>query len=96
MSIFFRLLFIKTDFFDKSLDAVSEDRKSDYTDNYFNTLESLKKRGQTGADPKVVAKTIYQVVTNNSNKLLYVPNQTANLLLFLNSITPMGLFSKIL
>lgn len=87
---------IKTNFFKQSLDSVSEDKKTVYTDDYLKTLASLKKRGEDGADPEIVAKTIFKAVTDKSNRLRYVPDQTAKLLLFLNAITPMRLFRKIL
>lgn len=61
-----------------------------------NVIEGINKKGAQGQDPKKVAELIFKAANDKSNKLRYVPDNTARLLLFLRSITPINLFQFIM
>jgi short-subunit dehydrogenase len=84
---------IKTNF-NKSEELTLKDL--DQNPRFKKVIEGINKKGAQGTEPKKVAEVIYKAATDKSNKLRYVPDQTARFLLTLRSLTPINLFQFIM
>jgi NAD(P)-dependent dehydrogenase (short-subunit alcohol dehydrogenase family) len=84
---------IKTNFFK---DAVITLQDISQNQRFQRIIQNLKQRGNSGEDPIVVAKMIYNAATDTGNRLRYVPDKTAKLLLFLRSMTFINLFQLLI
>jgi short-subunit dehydrogenase len=83
---------IKTDFYTRSRHFVKPTNTNVY-DAFVDKCEKLNmETGAKGADPIVVAKTIFKAATDNSNKLRYPIGYPANLLLPLRKLLPESWF----
>lgn len=77
---------IKTDFYDRSQDLLSQPGLTAY-DNFINrAMPKLQKSGFSGAPPELVAKVIYRAATDHNQRLRYSANSA--LLLTLRKILP--------
>lgn len=86
---------IRTNFFTSSLQETNS-KQTLYESFYKKVITSVKKRGQQGESPEVVAETIYNAINDNKQFGRYTPDPTAKLLIFLRKITPTAMFRKIL
>ena len=65
---------IKTDFYDRSKDITRKEGLTAYDYMLDKAMSNLLKAGKDAPDGKVVAETIYEAVTDGSNKLRYGVN----------------------
>jgi NADP-dependent 3-hydroxy acid dehydrogenase YdfG len=85
---------IKTDFYGRSqIFTIDFDKKDNitnaYKEEYSKVKEIFDKAGSTGgADPLIVAKTIFQAANDKNNKLRYTVGVDAKLYLFLRWLIP--------
>lgn len=86
---------IKTDFYERSADRISNLDFPEYDEFSDRVLIRLNKIGTTGSPAEVVAKTIYRASTDNSWKLRYSADPLAKQLLFLRKLLPDFLFTKL-
>lgn len=85
---------IKTDFYDRSQDVTKKDGLTAYDYLLDKAIPNMQKSGETAPDGSIVAQTIYEAVTDNSNKLRYPVNTKG--LLAARRFLPDGLFSKVI
>lgn len=83
---------IKTDFYDRSQDVLSQPGLTAYDDLAKQIIPNMEKAGATGASPEVVARVIYQAATDRSSKLRYSANSAW--ILALRKILPDSLFFR--
>ncbi|MBN1535625.1 MAG: SDR family oxidoreductase [Anaerolineales bacterium] len=88
---------IKTDFYDRSLDTTDN---FNWAEPYGAIIERGTKRSHehalhTGAEPHLVAQTIYQAATDGSLRLRYIVGKDACLVSFLRRFLPEGVFYRI-
>lgn len=72
---------IKTDFYDRSMDANVASEGSPYFDYVSDIFPKMQKAGENAPGPEVVAEAIYNAVTDGSRKLRYSANSRTLLLL---------------
>lgn len=84
---------IKTDFYDRSMDAVRKPGLTAYDEFVAKAMPNLQKAGETAPGPDVVARVIYKAVTDNSWKLRYSANGA--LFLALRRLLPESWFRAI-
>ncbi len=89
---------IKTDFYDRSLDKVDD---TAWMEAYGDILKRGQQRpGETqaraGAEPRVVAQTIYQAATDASWRLRYPVGSDAWQVSLLRRLLPEGIFYRLL
>ena len=65
---------IKTDFYDRSQDVTRKEGLTAYDFMLDKAIPNMQKAGKNAPDGKVVAETIYEAVTDGSNKLRYGVN----------------------
>lgn len=85
---------IKTDFYDRSQDLLSQPGLTAYNDSIDRVMPKLQKSGISGAPPELVAKVIYRAANDRSQRLRYSANSA--LLLTLRKILPDSWFFGIL
>jgi NADP-dependent 3-hydroxy acid dehydrogenase YdfG len=92
---------IKTDFYGRSQTFSLDENKTDevtmaYKEDYLPIKKTFDQTGNGGANPEIVAKTIYRAVTDNSHKLRYTVGLDAKILLFLRWLLPNQLMFEVL
>ncbi len=75
---------VKTDFFGRSIEIVSDDSLTDYQE-YFKSAQSALQETTINSDsissPQLIAETIYQAATDGTHQLRYVVGEDAKALL---------------
>lgn len=84
---------IKTRFFDR---AEVLPAKAPYDDRWNEIWRDASSRGNGGADPMVVARTIYRAANDRSSRLRFPVGPLARILLCLRAVLPLPLFQFIL
>ncbi len=72
---------IKTDFAGRSMDFKNDPGLAEYQPMIGKQLEAMRSTAGQGSDPRVVAKVIWQVVTDDSDRLRLTANEEAKVLL---------------
>jgi short-subunit dehydrogenase len=85
---------IKTDFYDRSMDTTGKEGLTEY--DYFaaRAIPNMRKAGEGAPDGTVVAETIYEAVTDGSNKMRYPVN--SKMVLTARKLLPDSLFFKVI
>lgn len=83
---------IKTDFYSRSADVVTDPNLSVYDSLVNKIIPQLEKQGNNGSPPEVVAQVIYKAATDKSWKLRYPAGGNAGIVLFLRKLLPESIF----
>jgi NAD(P)-dependent dehydrogenase (short-subunit alcohol dehydrogenase family) len=81
---------IKTDFYDRSLDVMTEAGLDAYDEFVARAMPALQKAGADAPGPEVVARSIYRAATDGSRRLRYPANSAG--ILLLRRLLPTGWF----
>jgi short-subunit dehydrogenase len=84
---------IKTDFYDRSMDLTRREGLTAYDDFIDKAMPNMQKAGADAPDAAVVAETIYQAVTDGSNKMRYPVN--SKMVLTARKLLPDSLFFRV-
>jgi short-subunit dehydrogenase len=84
---------IKTDFYTRSVSIAKKEGLTAYDNFVARAMPNLEKAGETAPDPRVVAETIYNAVTDDSWKMRYPVNARA--ILAARRLLPDALFLPI-
>ncbi len=87
---------IKTDFYTRSMDEVASSGIEDYADVEKRSAEYRNKAARTGANPIVVAKTIYRAATSGGRRLRYHAGPDAAALFAIKALVPFPLFTRVI
>ena len=83
---------IKTDFYSRSADIVTDPNLTVYDSFVKKIIPQLEKQGNNGSPPEVVAEVIYKAATDRSWKLRYPAGGNAGIVLFLRKLLPESIF----
>jgi NAD(P)-dependent dehydrogenase (short-subunit alcohol dehydrogenase family) len=86
---------IKTDFYSRSQTIFAKPDLTDYEQYQGKVLTRIQQTEANAPEPIVVAKTIYQAVTDRSNRLRYSVGNGVPLLLLLRRLLPQTWFGAI-
>ena len=86
---------IKTDFHGRSLKVFENNTVIGYEDLEKNVLTGMQKRNEKAPGPRIVAKTVFEAVTDEKDKLRYPTGKGAGAVLFARKILPVSWFNKI-
>ena len=81
---------IKTDFYDRSMDVMSDPELKVYDDYVSRAMPNMQKAGETAPGPDSVASVIYRAATDGAWKMRYSANSA--LILSLRRLLPDTLF----
>jgi short-subunit dehydrogenase len=84
---------IKTDFYDRSQDLTRKEGLTAYDSLIEKAMPNMQKAGEEAPDGSVVAKTIYEAVTDGSKKLRYPVNTKG--ILTARRVLPDSVFFKV-
>jgi NAD(P)-dependent dehydrogenase (short-subunit alcohol dehydrogenase family) len=87
---------IKTDFYTRSLQVAKREGLTEYDAYVAQIYPALEKVGEQGSPPEVVAKVIYQAMTDRSDRLRYPAGGNAGALIGLRKVLPDGLWHTFL
>lgn len=85
---------IKTDFYDRSREITKNDALTAYDGFVSRVMDTMGKGGANAPDGEIVAQTIYEAVTDSSNRLRYGANTKG--ILTLRRLLPERLFYAII
>jgi short-subunit dehydrogenase len=85
---------IKTDFYDRSMELTKKEGLTDYDYFIARALPNMQKAGEEAPDGSVVAKVIYEAVTDGSKKMRYGANTKG--ILKARKLLPDSLFFKLI
>ncbi|MEW6736054.1 MAG: SDR family oxidoreductase [Acidobacteriota bacterium] len=84
---------IKTDFYHRSMDLISQPGLTEYDDFIAKAMPNMQKAGESGAAPERVAEVIYRAATDDSWRMRYAAN--AAMILGLRRVLPDRAFQGI-
>ncbi len=84
---------IKTDFYDRSMDLTTKEGLTAYDEFINKAMPNMQKAGETAPDAALVAKVIWNAVTDGSRKMRYSANSAG--ILTARKFLPDGIFFKI-
>jgi NAD(P)-dependent dehydrogenase (short-subunit alcohol dehydrogenase family) len=79
---------IKTDFYDRSVDLAHDRGLTEYNELVDKALRRMNAAGEKGAQPEIVARTIYRAATDSSWRLRYPVGSDAKSMLPLRRLLP--------
>ncbi len=85
---------IKTDFYDRSMDLISNPELTAYDKFVVRAMPNMQRAGATAPGPETVAKAIYKAATDGSWKMRYTAN--SRLILALRRLLPLNTFNAII
>jgi NAD(P)-dependent dehydrogenase (short-subunit alcohol dehydrogenase family) len=85
---------IKTDFYDRSQDVMTKPGLTAYDGFVAKVMPSIQKFGTDAPGPEIVARTIYQAVTDGSRRLRYPVNSAS--ILLLRRLMPTSVFMHVM
>ncbi len=85
---------IKTEFCGRSMTVTTKDDITEYQDYSKRVIGNLIKNGNSGSDPKIVAKTIYKAATDGKKRMRYITGKMKELVL-IRKILPLRVYQKL-
>ncbi|WP_228353815.1 SDR family oxidoreductase [Variimorphobacter saccharofermentans] len=85
---------IKTEFCGRSMIVTTKDDITEYQDYSKRVIGNLIKNGNSGSDPKFVAKTIYKAATDGKKRMRYITGKMKELVI-IRKILPLRVYQKL-